>query len=125
MSNAHEVKKLDDCEYQKLALAIVPMATTTFAIAFNVGYFSALDISWFTLFSVSDHVVFSVRALPVAVGASVLLGIGYKFAIKPPAWLDDIISYSWIRRLLKGCFPHLLPTKLLGMCTAWIVFCLF
>jgi hypothetical protein len=44
MSNAHEVKKLDDREYQKLALAIVPMATTTFAIAFNVGYFSALDI---------------------------------------------------------------------------------
>jgi hypothetical protein len=71
---------------------------------------------------VSDHVVFAIRALPVAVGASVLLGIGYNFAIKPPAWLDDIISYSWIRRLLKGCFPHLLPTKLLGMCTAWIVF---
>jgi hypothetical protein len=46
-----------------------------FAFAFNVGYFSAIDISLFSLFSVSEHVVFAIRALPVAIGLVVVFGI--------------------------------------------------
>jgi hypothetical protein len=59
-----------DFDFKTLAAA-----ATVFAFAFNVGYFSAIDISLFTLFNVSEHVVFAIRALPVAVGLLVLFGI--------------------------------------------------
>jgi hypothetical protein len=54
---------------------IGPLAATTFALAFDIGYFSAIDIGWFTLFNVSEHIVFAIRAIPIAVAVSTLLGI--------------------------------------------------
>jgi hypothetical protein len=50
----------------------VPVIATSFAFAFNVGYFTA-DIGWFSIFSLQEHVVFALRAIPVAVVALVLL----------------------------------------------------
>lgn len=60
----------DEEWFQKL-VAIVPLVAPAFAFAFVVGYFFAFDISWFPLFSLSEHIVFAIRALPIAVGASV------------------------------------------------------
>jgi hypothetical protein len=59
-------------DFDPKKLAVV---ATIFAFAFNVGYFSAVDISLFSLFSVSEHVVFAIRALPVAVGLVIIFGI--------------------------------------------------
>ena len=53
-------------------IVVVPLVATSFAFAFVVGYFSAFDIGWFPFFSLQEHTVFAIRALPVAVGASVL-----------------------------------------------------
>jgi hypothetical protein len=52
--------------------AVVPIVASTFAFSFVVGYFIAFDISWFPFFSLSEHVVFALRALPIAIAASVL-----------------------------------------------------
>lgn len=51
---------------------VVPIAATSFAFAYVVGYFLAFDIFWFPFFSLSEHIVFAIRALPVAIGASVV-----------------------------------------------------
>ena len=51
---------------------ILPVVATTFAFAYVVGYFSAFDISWLPMFSLSELTVFAIRALPMAIGASVV-----------------------------------------------------
>jgi hypothetical protein len=53
-------------------IAIVPVVATSFAFAYVVGYFLAFDISWFPFFSLSEHTVFAIRALPVAIGVSIV-----------------------------------------------------
>lgn len=36
------------------------------ALLFDVGYFSAIDVRLFTTFSISEHFLFSVQAVPIA-----------------------------------------------------------
>ena len=65
---------------------VVPIAATGFAFAFVVGYFLAFDIAWFPFFSLSEHVVFALRALPIAIGASVGLVIALRFSKIEEYW---------------------------------------
>jgi hypothetical protein len=46
-----------------------PILASIFAFSYVVGYFYASDISWFPFFSLSEHLVFAIRALPTAIGA--------------------------------------------------------
>jgi hypothetical protein len=69
-AGTERTSKRDEDWFQKL-VTIVPMVAPAFAFAFVVGYFFAFDISWFPLFSLSEHIVFAIRALPIAIGASV------------------------------------------------------
>lgn len=80
-------------DFDPKKLAVV---ATVFAFAFNVGYFSAIDISLFSLFSVSEHVVFAIRALPVAIGLVVLFGI----ILSLPS-IEDVDDH-WTRTLQVG-----------------------
>jgi hypothetical protein len=57
-------------------ITVVPIVASGFAVAYNVGFFLAYDISWLPFFSLSEHVVFALRALPVAIAASVVFMIG-------------------------------------------------
>jgi hypothetical protein len=59
--------------------AVIPLLMSGFAFAYVVGYFLAFDIAWFPFFSLSEHVVFALRALPIAVAASVCLLLAAKF----------------------------------------------
>lgn len=43
------------------------------AIAFDIGYFYGIDINLFTLFSISEHMLFSLEALPIALLAMLCL----------------------------------------------------
>ena len=47
-------------------LAYVTLFATAIAITYDVGYFYAIKLSFFTLFSLSEHVVFALQALPLA-----------------------------------------------------------
>ena len=67
----------------KELLLIIPLSCSALAITFDVGYFWGLDINLFTIFTLPEHVIFSVEALPytilfvfLAVGSL----IGYKLA---------------------------------------------
>jgi hypothetical protein len=59
----------------KLDATVLTAAVLTFAVAFNVGYFYQIDINIFTLFSLSEHIVFAIKALPVAVAMLVVFVI--------------------------------------------------
>jgi hypothetical protein len=69
----------------ELAVA-VPIVASCFAFAYEVGYFFAFDIAWFPFFSLSEHVVFALRALPIAIGASVGLVIALRFSKLEEFW---------------------------------------
>jgi hypothetical protein len=78
-------------------IGLVPIVASGFAVAFNVGYFLAYDISWLPFFSLSEHVVFALRALPIAIGASVAFLIGI---IDPPQDLRFWFEKLWISALV-------------------------
>ena len=50
----------------KLVSVGVPLLASSIAVFYDVGFFYALDASFFNFFSVSEHLVFSLQALPFA-----------------------------------------------------------
>jgi hypothetical protein len=65
---------------------IVPVTASSFAFAYVVGYFYAFDIGWFAFFSLPEHLIFALRALPIAVGASVGFLIALRFRTLEDRW---------------------------------------
>jgi hypothetical protein len=49
-----------------------PLVAIGFALAFEVGYFYSIDIGWFSFFTLSEHIEFALRALPIAIAGTVL-----------------------------------------------------
>jgi hypothetical protein len=80
-----------------------PLIAATVAISFDVGCFYAIDISLFTLFSLSEHIVFALEALPIAlaillVGTIIIPAMFSRFQPnKPPTtaspkWYQKVIA---------------------------------
>jgi hypothetical protein len=46
-------------------LGLASFMLTAGALTFDVGYFSGVDINFFTLFSVTEHILFALEALPL------------------------------------------------------------
>jgi hypothetical protein len=93
-------------DFDAKSLAVV---ATVFAVAFDVGWFSAIDISLFTLFSISEHIVFALRALPVAIA----LTLGFAMIISLPELLKPYGVYcakvlNVLRLLVVWCWAILL-----------------
>jgi hypothetical protein len=72
----------------------IPAVLSFFAYAYVIGYFLASDLAWFSFFSLSEHVVFAFRALPLAVGASAIF-VGLYPRYRDHRWL----FWSWIALL--------------------------
>jgi hypothetical protein len=53
-------------KYLSRYIPYYPLIAATVAVSFDVGCFYAIDISFFTLFSLSEHIVFALEALPIA-----------------------------------------------------------
>lgn len=47
-------------------IAYIPLLGGAVALTFDVGYFYAIDINFFTVFSLSEHLVFAIQAFPIA-----------------------------------------------------------
>jgi hypothetical protein len=58
---------------------VIPFLLSGFAFAYVIGYFLAFDLAWLPFFSLSEHVVFALRALPFAVAALVALLFAKEF----------------------------------------------
>jgi hypothetical protein len=59
----------------KEIILYVPIVGGTIAAVYDVGYFSALGISFFSLFSLSEHLVFAIQASPFALLATLVVGL--------------------------------------------------
>jgi hypothetical protein len=55
----------------------LPLFGSALALTYDVGFFYGLDISYFTLFSLAEHIVFALEALPAAFAASLMIPTGY------------------------------------------------
>jgi hypothetical protein len=53
------------------SVAWIPIFVVALAVTFDVGYFWAIDINMFTLFSLSEHLVFAAQAIPIVLFVSV------------------------------------------------------
>jgi hypothetical protein len=82
-------------------IPLVPIVAGAFAFAYVVGYFLAFDIAWFPFFTLSEHVVFALRALPIAAGISFAFVIALELArhSSQQGRLKDYLSYSWLGAL--------------------------
>jgi hypothetical protein len=66
-------------------LTAVPVAGIILAAQYDLGYFGFVDMSLFTLFSWSDHIVFALHALLAASLLAAILGWSlYKFSFDIP-----------------------------------------
>lgn len=83
-------------------IPVAPMVAGAFAFAYVVGYFLAFDVSWFAFFTLSEHIVFALRALPVAIGMSFAFLMVYELTTisQKEGWLRDWLRYAWIAVLL-------------------------
>jgi hypothetical protein len=110
----------------------LPIFGTIAAVVFDVGYFYGIDINLFTLFTLSEHILFSIEALPfvfvaISIFGSVFLGKAFgkslerdllsRFELPKVAWRARLPSYPHLRVavLLAGC------VMLAGL-LAWVIF---
>src|SRR5262249_33909498 len=57
---------LTDKESAKTMLVAFPIILGATGMAFDVGYFAQIDLHFFTVFTLSEHLLFSIEALPFA-----------------------------------------------------------
>jgi hypothetical protein len=79
-----------------------PVLVTIFAFSYVVGYFYASDISWFPFFSLSEHLVFAIRALPIATVAVAIALVGVRISetYRDKGIIRIIFAIVWIIILL-------------------------
>jgi hypothetical protein len=72
-------------ELGKITLVVVPIFASSLALCYDVGFFIGLDIRFFSFFSLSEHIVFALQTIPIALPATfTLVGVllvawwGYK-----------------------------------------------
>lgn len=92
MSNRKELLEglIANSSWTTLA-AVASPAASIFAFSYVIGYFYAVDISWFAFFSLTEHLVFALRALPIVIGASV----GFLIALRL-SWVVHRLPRKWL-----------------------------
>jgi hypothetical protein len=53
----------------------VPFLGSAIALTFDVGYFFGIDVNFFSIFSVGEHINFALEALPIAIVLSALIAL--------------------------------------------------
>jgi hypothetical protein len=96
--------------------AVIPLLASAFAFSYVVGYFLAFDLAWFSFFSLSEHVVFALRALPVAAAALVALLI----AARNPLLLSRAMRI-WFVFLIVVAAPVALLSNHPGIFMSFVV----
>ena len=53
-------------------LVVVPSLASALAIVYDIGYFSAVDVRYFSCFSLPEHLVFALQIIPLAFGGALV-----------------------------------------------------
>lgn len=105
--------------------AVVPIVASSFAFTYVIGYFYAFDIAWFTFFTLSEHVTFALRALPMAIGASVVFMIGMRFSEFEHEWewlkgFRPFLAIVWVIVLIVAALYAGLVKHYLGLAISFV-----
>jgi hypothetical protein len=69
-----------DISTTKDFLVLVPLLGSALAITYDVAYFSAININLFSLFSLSEHIVFALEVFPAALLFAFAVGVLFYFS---------------------------------------------
>ena len=71
---------------------MVPLLGSVTGVTFDVGYFYGVGINYFTLFSLSEHLVFALEALPLALALAALIvaSIAVYDGVRIQTWVNDL-----------------------------------
>jgi len=98
-------------------IAYIPVLAAILALGFDVGFFYAINISFFTLFSLSEHILFALQALPVAMiflfAVTMVLG-GTNFIVKSHQPTSSPVVSSRGLKIIALIFFILLTIALLA-----------
>ena len=57
-------------------IVMLPLAGSILALTYDVGFFYGIGLPYFTLFSLSEHILFALQVLPQAITAFLIVPIG-------------------------------------------------
>jgi hypothetical protein len=85
-------EELERYGVSKELFVLVPLLASVTGVTFDVGYFYGININYFTLFSLSEHLVFAMEALPIALLWSLIavVGIMYWDGQSIRRWIADL-----------------------------------
>jgi hypothetical protein len=85
-------EELKQYTISKDVFLMVPLLASATGVTFDVGYFYGIGISYFTLFSLSEHLVFALEALPLALifAIVVVAGVMIYDGVRIQMWVDDL-----------------------------------
>jgi hypothetical protein len=66
---------LDQMSVKEWAVTL-PLIGAALAITYDVGFFYGIGLSYFTLFSLSEHILFALQAIPIAFVAALMVPSG-------------------------------------------------
>ncbi|TAH68902.1 MAG: hypothetical protein EWM45_01205 [Rhodopseudomonas palustris] len=89
------ITEADQATTLKDAIIAIPALASALAITFNVGYFAGIDISFLTVFSLPEHLVFSLEAIP------------YALLLAGTLWWT--LSYGYVDSLIRLAQSHPKP----------------
>lgn len=67
--------KLNQISVREWAVAL-PLFGAVLAITYDVGFFYGIGISYFTSFSLAEHILFAFQMIPVAFGIAIMIPTG-------------------------------------------------
>jgi hypothetical protein len=72
---------IGESDFPKELFVVIPLVGSAIAISYDVGYFYAVDINFFTIFSIAEHIVFALEATPLALLLAVSVVMFFKTGI--------------------------------------------
>jgi hypothetical protein len=89
-------------KYISKYIAYYPLIAVIIATSFDVGCFYAIDISLFTLFSLSEHILFALEALPLAIAILLMIAVFLPAMLSrfKPGQPSSPPPLSWWQKLL-------------------------
>ena len=100
-------------QVNKDILAVAPALATAIAISFDVGYFTGIDINYFNMFSLSEHLIFALQPAPF------IFGITAMAALAIALW-DAMAIRAFIKQLEEDAAGRRSQTKRKSWLDEWI-----
>jgi hypothetical protein len=121
-------------DLKKEFFILVPVLGSALAIIFDVGYFTAIGLNWFSVFSTTEHITFSLQVLPFAwafaAGSASGMFLGFRqgiaaetYGTKQLLWPTQIVTVALA--VLGVLSAWLLQSATLSVMAGGYIFALF